>query len=269
MRSYNIESGYIPSKIYNLLEKDNTGPPVSVTLNGCGGPYDESRNSLPVRIWSIEQVQSPDITVQDYSECTLPPSFLKDHLSGLSVEIIAIAGIAKMLNVTLHLIHKGDLGSVKEYWDKDHSMGYSQSDIAYPLINSRWNNTPQSTAGSYCIRWNKDDDETIIEFLKQHNSVALVGHSRGDVAFLIASNYLAEWFNTLSIKIIALDPVPGSGDWWDCLTTIPATPNMEYVGIYNIDETSACFNGVVPKVAAIDQTTKVHPWVYICYKLSY
>lgn len=254
LASYNTYSGYVPSKIYYRLAALNKGYALSTTLNGCGGPYNEDRDTLPIRVWSIETV-TDEYSTTYYTECHLPPKDAIDSLSGQSVELIAIAGIAKMFDVTFHLVPTGNLDQIKEYWDDTKALEFTQEDLAYPLNNSRWNNTMQSTAGHYCIRWNEQDDKKINAFLLAYDSVALVGHSRGGVACLIASNYLAEWFASLNIKIIALDPVPGTGDWWDCITQIPAMPNLEYIGIYAIDETSSGFNGVVPKIKGISQTT--------------
>jgi len=255
MASYNAYSGYIPSKIHNRLTALSRGNAISTTLNGPGGPYNETNEELPIRVWAIETEYDIDDQPLHYSKCTLAPKDSMDSISGLSVELIAIAGIAKMIGITLHLVPVGDLDLIKEYWDEKNAMAYSQRDLAYPVANSRWNNVAQTTAGHYCIRWNEQDDRKITAFLSSFDTVALVGHSRGGVACLIAANYIAEWFSSLKIKIIALDPVPGTGDWWDCITHIPAMPNLEYLGIYAIDETSVGFNGVVPKVKGLNQST--------------
>ncbi len=257
MNSYNPESGYIPSKIHNRLSNVDKGYPLSVTLNGCGGPYNETREHLPIRLWDIADNtgSGPLVSGDYYAECSLPPNISDDSISGHSLELIAIAGIAMMFGVTFHLVPLGNLDQIKEHWHEKGASGYTLDDLACPESNSRWNNNVLATVGHYCIRWSKQDDEKINAFLTKFNTVALLGHSRGGVACIIAANYLAEWFKTLSIKIIALDPVPGTGNWWSCLTTIPGQANTEYVGIYAIDETSAGFNGVVPKVKAISQST--------------
>ncbi|RBP53114.1 hypothetical protein [Arenicella xantha] len=275
MHSYNVSSGYIPSKIYHDLTRALGAQANCVTMNGCGAPYSQSHQNLPVRIWTIETVAEfpNDPDPQEHSVCNKAPAFRRavDYLTnplsmysdsalGLSVEIIAVAGIASMLGVTLHLVPLGEFDHIKEYWDDSTAGGYTQDDLAYPVNNSMWNNTPQATAGHYCLRWNAADNDKITKFLSAFSRVALVGHSRGGVACLIASNYLAEWFASLDIKIIALDPVPGPGDWWPCLTQIPGMKNMEYVGIYAIDETSSGFNGVVPKVVGVDGSSSKVVW---------
>lgn len=258
--SYNDYSGYIPSKIHHDLERQEHVIPVSTTLNGCGSPYETNHKSLSVRIWSRELID-PDNSFTEYeSECNYAPSFIGDSLGGNSVEIIAIAGIAKMLGVTLHLIPAGGLEKLKDEWAPTKAMNYTQADLAYPTNNLMWNTTLQATAGHYCLRWNEEDNTIITEFLNNFNQVALVGHSRGGVACIIAANYLAEWFKSLNIKVIALDPVPGTGNWWECLTHLPATLNMEYIGIYAIDETSTGFNGVVPRVKAINDKNDITVW---------
>jgi len=283
--SYNPASGYIPSKIFNVLTQNQVtqeGDQANcTTMNGCGEPYTTNYKSLPVRIWSIRVNSTPDSTPFQtgnnddlYTQCSTAPSsasasasigsisigLTADSLSGKSVEIISIASIAQMLGITLHLIPKGSLDDIEKYWSDKTSMGYSKSDIAYPEKNSKWNNTPQATEGNYCLRWSKEDNDIINVFLKKFNTVVLLGHSRGGVSCLITSNYLAEWFRSLKIKIIALDPVPGPGVWGGVLTHIPAIINMEYVGIYAIDETSSGFNGVVPRVKGINQSKNEVIW---------
>lgn len=266
MASYNVESRYIPSKIHDLLSKycsDQGIAPLSTTLNGCGGPYNETCEELPIRIWSevTEEVDSETHATVTNWKCSKAPRNLisaSDTVSGNSVEWIAIAGIAQMFGVTLHLVEAGRYQELIDEWPSNPSftMDYRPSDLAYPLNNQRWNLSPQSEAGHYCLRWSKEDDDKIQSSLNgEIDTVALVGHSRGGVACIIASNYLAEWFPSLAIKIVAFDPVPGTGDWWGCLTRIPAMSQMEYVGIYAIDETSAGFNAVAPQVKGIDATS--------------
>jgi len=263
MNSYNVSSGYIPSKVYHDLTLANGENANCTTMNGCGIPYLGCHESLPVRVWSLEseEVGLSDPDPEYFSVCSNAPSYgQSDRATGKSVEIISIAGIASMLGVTLHLIPIGQLDDIKQHWNEQYSDGYGLDKLAYPKNNSMWNNTPQASAGHYCLRWSEADNNKIEAFIKDFKTVALVGHSRGGVACLIASNYIAEWFAPLGIKIIALDPVPGPGDWWECITQIPGIKNMEYVGIYAIDETSYGFNGVVPRVKYVDGSKKVSVW---------
>ena len=266
LNSYNVYSGYIPSKTYNLLAAQDQKAPQPkrscTTMNGCGGPYDKSHESLPVRLWDIHQERDEDgFLISEWTECSLAPSFLNDSLSGASVEIVAIAGIAEMLGVTLHLVGTGMLDEIKEKWSQDHAMGYTEKALEYPKKdNGMWNNSVPATAGAYCLRWSEADNERIKTFKDRFDRVLLLGHSRGGVACIIASNYIAEWFDFLTLKIIALDPVPGTGEWWPVLTHVPAMKEMEYIGIYAIDETSSGFNGVVPRVKGFDQSRKAGEW---------
>lgn len=246
--SYNEESGYIPSKVYDTLSRQNATANLCTTMNGCGAPYNCDNKDLPIRLWTIEA--TPDETNTLYSECNAAPSVIgaKGSATGESVEIIAIAGLAKMLGVTLHLVPAGKYESIIDYWDDSSSGSYTKEDLSCPPDNPKWNIKTPSTAGKYCLRWSKDDDAKIKEFLRDNKTVVLLGHSRGGVSCIIAANYVAEWFGELKIKILALDPVPGPGDWWSCLTHVPATKDMEYIGIYAIDEVSSFFNAVVPRV---------------------
>ena len=65
------------------------------------GPYNETRKDLPICLWSIEVGDPP---IQGYfTACSQAPEsiinnhyFSSDSLSGSSLEMIAIAGIAKM-----------------------------------------------------------------------------------------------------------------------------------------------------------------------------
>jgi hypothetical protein len=253
MQQYNQISGYIPSKIHRLVsELPSVSPiPLSTTLNGCGGPYNESREDLPIRIWSEIPVEVDESTSEWKWHCSKPPYFLGDTESGKSLELIAIAGIAKMLGITLHLVPLGRYSDLLDEWPSDTNdrMEYEQKDLQYPENDQRWNRCSQSEAGTYCLRWSTEDNNKIQRLIGNViGTVALVGHSRGGVACLVAANYLAEWFPGLMIKIVALDPVPGSGNWCDNYSLIPAVGNLEYVGIYAIDETSAGFNAVVPRV---------------------
>lgn len=254
--SYNSISGYIPSKVHKLIGDANPDGKYSVTMNGCGGPYSIDSQQLPVRIWTIEQ--DPDLESTDsWVECSLPPKNWSDSLTGSSLEIITIAGIARMLGVTLHLVETGNLERLlADNWRPQHTRGYTKDSIAYPLgDNGMWNNCIQATAGNYCLRWCQEDDAIIKKFLEQFKKVILLGHSRGGVSCIIAANYIAEWFGSLELKICALDPVPGPGEWWPVLTNLPGKKTMEYVGIYAIDETSGGFNGVVPRVKIAQRET--------------
>lgn len=260
MYSYNAVSGYIPSKINKIITDANPAKISSVTMNGCGGPYAIDSQSLPVRLWYIEE--DPDLESTDtWVRCSLAPKIWGDSVSGSSLEIITVAGLARMLGVTLHLVKTGNLEQLlADNWYPQYLMGYTKESIAYPMgDDGMWNNCYQATAGNYCLRWSESDDGIIKKFQQEFKKVVLLGHSRGGVSCIIAANYLAEWFDNLEIKICALDPVPGTGEWWPVLTNLPGKKSMEYVGIYAIDETSSGFNGVVPRVKLL-QNEDLETW---------
>ncbi|WMW80937.1 hypothetical protein RF679_01325 [Undibacterium cyanobacteriorum] len=254
MASYNVESGYIPSKVHQLLSDKRKGAEnqykISTTLNGCGTPYNETCDQLPIRIWSEHMISDAPQSFDWEWECTgatrstqvTLTNMALDSLNGLSIELIAIAGIAQMLNVTLHLVPKGKLDELREHWPDSGNMGYTLADLACPVTNK------DPEVGDYTLRWSAADNVKIQQFLEVFDQVAIVGHSRGGVACIIASNYLGQFFPSLKLKILTLDPVPGPGNWWEVLAQIPAMENMEYIGIYAIDETSSGFNAVVPRV---------------------
>ncbi|GAB1257871.1 hypothetical protein NBRC116494_23730 [Aurantivibrio plasticivorans] len=247
MYSYNPYSGYVPSKIHKLISDKNPGEHLSVTMNGCGGPYGTNRDLLPIRAWTIE---SEPETGDSWAECRRAPAFINDSVTGASLEYITVAGLAEMLGVTFHMVEVGNLNKLlDEEWLPQNTDNFTRANLAYPQTdNGMWNNNDSSTAGHFCLRWSEEDNIKIELFLQNFDRVVLLGHSRGGVSCIIAANYLSEWFPSLEIKICALDPVPGTGDWWPALTHLPGAKSLEYVGIYAIDETSSGFNGVVPRV---------------------
>ena len=62
-----------------------------------------------------------------------------------------------------------------------------------------------------------------------------IGHSRGAVECIMAAWFLyAYGLRDIPINIFAIDPVPGSGNWYGILTQLP--PNVaNYVGVYAWD----------------------------------
>jgi len=65
-----------------------------------------------------------------------------------------------------------------------------------------------------------------------------IGHSRGAVECIMAAWFLytygADDVKTIPVNIFAIDPVPGTGEWYGILTQLP--PNVvNYVGIYAWD----------------------------------
>lgn len=74
-----------------------------------------------------------------------------------------------------------------------------------------------------------------------------VGHSRGAVECVMAAWFLYAYGQpNAQVRIIAIDPVPGPGNWYGILTQLP--PNVvEYVGITAWDHLDSGFNGLVPR----------------------
>lgn len=79
---------------------------------------------------------------------------------------------------------------------------------------------------------------------KQYN---FLGHSRGAVECIMAAWFIYTYFDkTIPINIFAIDPVPGSGEWYGILTQLP--PNVvNYVGIYAWDHLDIGFSALVPR----------------------
>lgn len=66
-------------------------------------------------------------------------------------------------------------------------------------------------------------------------NINLVGHSRGAVEAIMAAWFIyAYGSRDITINIFAIDPVPGTGEWYGILTQL--APNVRnYVGIYSWD----------------------------------
>lgn len=78
-------------------------------------------------------------------------------------------------------------------------------------------------------------------------TINAIGHSRGGVAAIMAAHELEYMFPGAEVNIFAIDPVPGTGGLSKEMVTL-ARNVKNYVGVYAIDETSAGFNGVVPRL---------------------
>jgi hypothetical protein len=74
-----------------------------------------------------------------------------------------------------------------------------------------------------------------------------IGHSRGAVEAVMAAWFLYAYGQpNAKVRILAIDPVPGPGNWYGILTQLP--PNVvEYVGITAWDHLDSGFNGLVPR----------------------
>ncbi|ACU72984.1 conserved hypothetical protein [Catenulispora acidiphila DSM 44928] len=91
-----------------------------------------------------------------------------------------------------------------------------------------------------------------------------IGHSRGAVECVMAAWFLQAYgspeVQAVPVRILAIDPVPGPGNWYGILTQLP--PNVvEYVGVTAWDMLDTGFDGVVPrpnaKMAGTSQTLKL------------
>ncbi|WP_344671125.1 Tat pathway signal protein [Catenulispora yoronensis] len=78
-------------------------------------------------------------------------------------------------------------------------------------------------------------------------SYNFIGHSRGAVECVMAAWFLYAYGpKDVPVRILAIDPVPGPGNWYGILTQLP--PNVvEYVGVTAWDHLDTGFNGVVPR----------------------
>lgn len=74
-----------------------------------------------------------------------------------------------------------------------------------------------------------------------------VGHSRGAVAAIMAAWFLYAYGpREVPVSIVAIDPVPGPGDWYGILTQLP--PNVaRYVGVYAWDHMDSGFMALAPR----------------------
>ncbi|MGD1848265.1 MAG: hypothetical protein ACFB10_22965 [Salibacteraceae bacterium] len=86
---------------------------------------------------------------------------------------------------------------------------------------------------------------------KQYN---FIGHSRGAVEGIMAAWFLYAYgpkdVKDIPVNIFAIDPVPGSGEWYSILTQLP--PNVKhFVGVYSWDHSlmpaDRPFSAVVPR----------------------
>ncbi|MGY3688374.1 Tat pathway signal protein [Vibrio coralliilyticus] len=77
-----------------------------------------------------------------------------------------------------------------------------------------------------------------------------IGHSRGAMEAIMAAWFIYaygdESIKNTEINIFAIDPVPGTGEWYGILTQLP--PNVKnYVGVYAWDHLDTGFSALVPR----------------------
>ncbi|MEY9928707.1 hypothetical protein ABH926_003346 [Catenulispora sp. GP43] len=91
-----------------------------------------------------------------------------------------------------------------------------------------------------------------------------IGHSRGAMECVMAAWFLQAYGSAevqkIPVRIIAIDAVPGPGNWYGIITQLP--PNVaDYVGVTAWDMLDTGFNGLVPrpnaKMAGTSQTLKL------------
>lgn len=86
--------------------------------------------------------------------------------------------------------------------------------------------------------------------------INFIGHSRGACECIMAAWFLFAYGNTAmrntQVNIFAIDPVPGTGEWYGILTQLP--PNVvNYAGVYSwdhvdgLDHTGHPFQALVPR----------------------
>jgi hypothetical protein len=93
---------------------------------------------------------------------------------------------------------------------------------------------------------------------KQYN---FLGHSRGAVGAIMAAWFLYAYggkaYRNVPINIFAIDPVPGTGEWYGILTQLP--PNVvNYVGVYAWDHLDEGFSALVPRPNARMTLQRAH-----------
>ncbi|WP_325894277.1 Tat pathway signal protein [Grimontia sp. NTOU-MAR1] len=87
-------------------------------------------------------------------------------------------------------------------------------------------------------------------------TINLIGHSRGAAECIMAAWFLfaygSEAIRNTPVNIFAIDPVPGTGEWYSILTQLP--PNVvNYVGVYawdhidGVDHSGHPFQALVPR----------------------
>lgn len=97
--------------------------------------------------------------------------------------------------------------------------------------------------------------------------IVFIGHSRGGVECITAASLLyyygSDEMKNIPVFIFAIDPVPGTGEWYSLFTQL--TPNVEhYVGVYAWDCRWPGFAAVVPSPKHADTAVrKEGNWKYI------
>lgn len=238
INTYNQRSGYIPSRLHELL---SAFPGSSFSVPGCGAPYQAYRTTLKVDCWS--QYIDPTYGGDPEPVVGSPPKSSLDPLSGYSVNLLAAHAMALIVGTRTQVL--GD-GLTQEELGMDPNPKGAM--VAEKLGLKGADERPRPIEGSLRLCWRPDDLATLGDNPRRLEQVNLVGHSRGGVIAIAVANLIDLYLPHIKVNLIALDPVPGTGNWPENMCTLPGAVLNHYLGIYAVDETSIGFNGVVPRV---------------------
>jgi len=261
--NYNPLSGYIPSRTHALLS--GTGN-ASYTVGGCGKVYKAYSGTLHFDHWvthtnptsgkkvvaatkGLWQKARHPLTPLAIARPT--PSHSLDSLTGHSVNDLAAHAMALLVGARAQII-----GSSVNLDALHFTPSAEGNAIARTLGIKPLKDVKPEIEGSVRLCWRPEDLACLGGKAHRWETVNLIGHSRGGVVAIAVANLIALYLPHIKVNIIALDPVPGTGDWPENMCTLPGAVLGNYLGIYAIDETSIGFNGVIPRVL----TTKGTRW---------
>lgn len=147
---------------------------------------------------------------------------------------------------------------------------YNQENTSDPLLTKPLNSklTPPKALLDYVASYTSGNQRTSSGQITGWSSVALalhgaclavdsgaktfnfIGHSRGAMQAIMAGWFIHAYGDSsvkdTKINIFAIDPVPGTGEWYSILTQL--SPNIaNYVGIYAWDHLDTGFSALVPR----------------------
>lgn len=147
---------------------------------------------------------------------------------------------------------------------------YDQEDTSDPLLTKPTNSklTPPQTLLDYVASYTSGNQRTTTGQIAGWSSVALalhgaclavdsgatkfnfIGHSRDAMQAIMAAWFIHAYGDStvkdIEINIFAIDPVPGSGEWYSILTQL--SPNVKnYIGIYAWDHLDTGFSALIPR----------------------
>lgn len=249
INTYNQRSGYIPSRLHQQL---SASPGASHSVPGCGAPYKAYRTTLHVDCWS--QYIDPTYGGEPDPVVGPPPKSSLDPLSGYSVNLLAAHTMALIVGTRTQVLGDGL---------EPEALGMNPNPkgtlVAEKLGLKGADEQPRPIAGSLRLCWRPDDLASLGDNPRRLEQVNLVGHSRGGVIAIAVANLIDLYLPHIKVNLIALDPVPGTGNWPENMCTLPGAVLDHYLGIYAVDEVSMGFNGVVPRVYEGSQTGPLNP----------